>query len=336
MVFLPKVSVILPVYNAGANLIPCVESLLAQTLKEIEIVIINDASTDDSAAIIEGLARQNENVVTVHLDKNKGVHEARLAGLREATAPWIGFLDADDFAREKMFGVMYQAGLEQDVDIVVCGSYRVTSERKLIAPKLRFKKSERVDSGIFSKFCDFDFGTGMLWNKLYRRQVVLPYADMHFPWRQNINEDLVFNIGAFLLAKSVYLCKEVLHEYVLNESSVTSTIDSARAYVETYRAAALAVSIFSEQRGDAIPKIIDMYRKQLSFSDYRVENVAELLSYEDKLQEATKLIHGTYPVGLALLSARRRPDLIGVKMALESLFRRILSIGRPKSNISRR
>ncbi|MCS5856864.1 glycosyltransferase [Klebsiella pneumoniae subsp. pneumoniae] len=87
----PKVSVIVPVFNAGAKLLPSIESLLNQTLKDIEIIIVNDASTDNSGSVIDQLAKENTNIVPVHFSENKGVHEARLAGLKKSTAPWIGF-----------------------------------------------------------------------------------------------------------------------------------------------------------------------------------------------------------------------------------------------------
>ncbi len=154
----PKVSVIVPVFNAGAKLLPSIESLLNQTLKDIEIIIVNDASTDNSGSVIDQLAKENTNIVPVHFSENKGVHEARLAGLKKSTAPWIGFLDADDFARPNMFATLLSAAVDNDVDIVVCGSDRVTEQRKVIAPKLRFRRSEKVDDNVFERFCAFEEG----------------------------------------------------------------------------------------------------------------------------------------------------------------------------------
>src|SRR5690554_2423241 len=156
----PKVSVIVPVFNAGEKLLPSIESLLNQTLKDIEIIMVNDASTYNSGSVIDSLAKENANIVPIHLFENKGVHEARLVGLKRSTAPWIGFLDADDFARPNMFETLLSAAEETDVDIVVCGCDRVTEQRKVIAPKLRFGRSQKIESNIFKRFCAFDFGTG--------------------------------------------------------------------------------------------------------------------------------------------------------------------------------
>lgn len=320
----PRVSVVVPVYNAGQKLIPSIDSLLNQTLKNIEIIIVNDASTDESGRLIDRLACDHDNIVPIHLGKNSGVHEARLAGLKKSTAPWIGFLDADDFARPNMFEFMYSRGMEHAAEIVVCGSYRVTPSQKIISSKLRFKRSTKVENGVFEKFCRFAFGTGTLWNKLYRRELIVPCANMRFPWRQDINEDLILNIGCFHRANSVYLCKEMLYNYVLNGNSVTSTTSNAKAYVDTYRAAALAIDSFSELGPDVLSKIIDMYRIQLSWDSYLIDDIHTIIPYQYELQEAIDLISSVYPAALALLNARRRPALVGVRLATRSLLHRSL------------
>jgi glycosyltransferase involved in cell wall biosynthesis len=320
MVNSPDVSVIVPVFNGGDGLEFSLRSLLNQTLKKLEIIVVNDASTDTSKAVIDILASENGNIVAIHLPENQGVHEARLAGIKKAAAPWIGFLDADDFARPNMFEVMLGAGKQENVDIVVCGSYRVTPERKLIAPKLRFKRSKKVDSDVFEKFCRFEFGTGMLWNKLYRREVLTPYGDMHFPWRQNINEDLVLNLGLFKKASSIYLLKEVLHEYVFNKSSVTSNSDNARDFVSTFRAFALALYCVPGLHEDSRHWVIELYRRQLSTQNYCVDDITKLLAYNDDLKEAINLISSIDSGYLAILSARRVPNNLPVN-ALFSIIK---------------
>lgn len=316
----PEVSIIVPVFNAGEKLVQSIESLLNQTLKDIEIIIVNDASTDDSGVVIDRLANDNAKIIPVHLPENKGVHEARLAGLKVSKASWIGFLDADDFARPKMFDGMLSAAESNDVDIVVCGSDRVTPERKVIAPKLRFQRSAKVTSDVFERFCAFDFGTGMLWNKLFKRSVIEPWFDLHFPWRQSINEDLLLNLGCFYNADSVYLLNEQLHEYVLVDSSVTTQMENCWAYVETYRAYALAVTCYKSLGKEAVINIIDMYRTQISWGTYHVESAALLEGYQEQLQEATILLSKENPHALAEIVARPKNMTVNGRLALKSLY----------------
>ena len=322
---MPEISVIVPVFNAGKRLVSSINSLLNQTFENLEIIIVNDASTDNSAEIIDRLASDNKNIISIQLSDNLGVHEARLVGIKRASAPWIGFLDSDDFARPSMFKKLYNAAIEQNVDIVVCGSYRVTPDRRIISPKIQFPRNKRIDADIFSRFCEFEFGTGTLWNRLYRKDIIEQWADMHFPWRQRINEDLLLNLGCFYNANSVYLMKDMLHEYVYNELSVTSSIDKTKAYVETYRAYALAVKIFISKGDSVIASIIAMYRRQLTSSPYYIENVSDLRKYDKDLGEAANLILESAPFAFAaILSTNHRYQIISfsfIKKTLRFFFK---------------
>jgi len=319
MVALPKVSVVVPVYNAGEKLVLSIESLLSQSLEDIEIVIVNDASTDDSAAVIDRLSCNNAKVVGVHLSQNKGVHEARLEGLRKSTAPWIGFLDADDYAHQSMFELMLAAGEKENVDIVLCGSMMVDGNGKKIRPKVSYRKNERVDNEVFERFVNFEFGSGVLWNKLYRRSVVLPSVDIGFPWRQNYNEDVLLNIGCFWRAKTVFLMKDVLHKYVQWGSSATATIPMAAMYVETFKAFACAVKSYHNEDSELLLGITELYRNQLSWSCYLVEGLDVLGSYHETLQKAAGLVCSYNPELLALLAARKNK-----KYNISALLRMIL------------
>lgn len=319
MIQLNKVSVIVPAYNTGSKLTPSIESLLGQTLKNLEIIIVNDASTDDTGAVIDRLARDYSNIVPVHFNDNQGVHEARLAGLKKSSAPWIGFLDADDFARPSMFAKLLSAAEDNDVDIVVCGSDRVTEERKVIAPKIRFLRSKKVGSNIFERFCGFEFGTGMLWNKLFKREIIEPWFDLHFVWRQSINEDLLLNIGCFYHARAVFLMRDILHEYVLTDGSVTTGMKNCWAYVEIYRAYALALTCYQHLGGIAMGCIVDMYRTQIAWRNYQIDNASELIEYKEKLGEATNLLCNKNPYALAAIAARKRFTVVAAKIAIKSL-----------------
>jgi len=318
--FTPTVSVIVPVYNASHKLVFSIESLLNQTLQGLEIIIVNDASTDDTADVIDRLARYHTNIVPVHFNENKGVHEARLAGLKKSSSPWIGFIDADDFARPNMFAKLLTAAVGNDVDIVVCGSDRVTEQRKVIGPKLRFKNSQKVDINIFERFCSFDFGAGMLWNKLYKREIIESCFDLHFVWRQSINEDLLLNIGCFYNSNSVFLLKDILHEYVFSEDSVTARMNNSWAYVEIYRAFALAMTCYQHLDSSKMTCIIDMYRRQLSWNNYQLPKTVELAGYKQKLEEATKLLNNENPYALAAIAARKPGAVVGVNEAIKSLL----------------
>lgn len=305
MIASPEISVIVPVYNAGEKLIPSVESLLSQTLKEIEIIIVNDASIDNTSAVVDQIASQFRNVTPIHFRENKGVHLARRMGVMSANAPWIGFLDADDYARPEMFQSMIQAGTKEKVDIVLCGSYRVSPQREIMRKRSSFKKNVRIEDNIFEKLCNLEFGDGALWNKLYKRELITHVFSKDYPWRQNINEDMIVNIGAFREAKSVFLMRKILHESVANSLSVTAQTKVETAYVETFRAYAAALYAYREFSLSERFMITSLYARQLESircTDKERKIISEF--YTSELKEAADSILETYPQGLPLVSCR--------------------------------
>ena len=320
----PLVSVIVPVFNGADTLEPSVESLLGQTLDGLEIVLINDGSTDRSGELIDQLAARHTQILAIHNDGNQGVHETRLNGLRAATAPWIGFLDADDFARPDMFEKLLAAGETHNADIVVCGSLRVTGERKVIEPKLKFRNTTTVTDDIFRRFCEFRFGTGMLWNKLFRRDLIMPYANLHFPWRQNINEDLILNIACFKDAGTVHVMKDMLYEYVFRETSATSSGSVEKACLQTLRAYAIAVSLFRDCGDEVLADITNMYRLQLSWPPYQLDDTRAMSSFAPEIREAVELILDCYPAGLGGLTTTPRRSAMSLGRVTRALSRRFL------------
>ncbi|MFL1404393.1 glycosyltransferase family 2 protein [Marinobacter sp. M1N3S26] len=320
----PLVSVIVPVFNGADTLERSVDSLLDQSLKALEIILINDGSSDGSGDLIDRLAAKHPQIRAVHNEHNQGVHETRLNGLRAATAPWIGFLDADDIARPEMFERMQAAGEEHQADIVVCGAYRVTGDRKVISPKLRFRDNATITRDIFPRFCQFRFGTGMLWNKLFRRELIMPYADLHFPWRQNINEDLILNIGCFKDANTVHLMKGMLYEYVFRDTSVSTSGSVEKACLQTLRAYAIAVSLFRDSGDEVLAEITNMYRQQLSWPPYRLDDTRTMSSFGAEIREAVELIMDCYPAGLGGLTTTPPSAPMSVGRVVRALSRRFL------------
>ena len=317
-----SVSVIVPVFNAAGSLERSVRSLMTQTLSDLEIILVNDASTDASASIIHRLAEECSNIIYIELPENRGVHEARLAGLAAANAPWIGFLDADDIALPDMFESMYRAGVEKSVDIVACGSYRVTSNRKRLEPKVKYPENMVVSDDLFARFCSFEFGTGTIWNKLYRREIVIPLVNLYYPWRQNINEDLILSIGIFLNASSLYLMKDIFHEYVLTDGSVTSSLGKGKSFVETYRAYAIALNLYAVSGDVVAQNICSLYRRQFDFPSYRVASLEEVYPHKERLQEAVDLVSKSYPPGLAMI-VPRNVRTSNVKRVARTVFKKI-------------
>lgn len=300
-----SVSIILAAYNAEKSILKSVNSLRSQSLKAIEIIIVNDASTDSTLQIVNSIALEDSRIHLINLEKNTGVYGARAAGIKMASAPWIGFLDADDLARPEMFEILLKNAVESHSDIVLCGSDRVSQTGEVLSKKVAFSEMELIESNIFERFCKLEFGTGALWNKLYRSSIIKKWGAISHPWRQDTNEDVLINIGAFYEASKVVVLKEVLHEYTFNEFSVTSTKDNQSAFILLIKAYFLSLKIFIELPKKDLYLIVELYRRQLDWSNYRIEEISESLM----TSEVSKLIaEAEYSLpGACLLLMPRRP-----------------------------
>lgn len=299
-----KVSIIVPVYNNANSLIQSLRSLFDQTLNEIEIIAVNDASTDQSGDILDELAQRESRLNVIHLRENVGVHETRSAGLRVAKADYIGFLDADDFAKPDMFFQLHRALTLNQADIAICGADLVTPHRRFIATKVKFPRSETVSKRIFGTFCDTGFGTGTLWNKLYRRDIILKHGQISFRRRQESSEDTLINIGCFMNAKKVQLVKGQFVDYVLHQSSATQSINSTTSFVRMLGAYSEAVNIYRNQGDVVLEKITNLYSKQFDYKCYWVNEISELYNHEPELIDSMLSLAQQYPIGLAALLNR--------------------------------
>ena len=177
---MPKVSVIVPVYNVEKYITKCLESLVGQTLKDIEIIIVNDGSTDNSEKIIKEFQSMYGNIK--YYDKeNGGLSDARNYGMKHATGEYIAFLDSDDFANITLYEKMYNKAKENNSDYVECDFYWAYPKKK----GLRLKE----DRGIryTNKHEMFTYARVVAWNKLIKREIIrhefpkgLKYEDLEF------------------------------------------------------------------------------------------------------------------------------------------------------------
>lgn len=124
----PIVSVVVPVYNVEAYLDRCVESLVAQTLRNIEIILVDDGSTDGSPALCDEWAQKDDRIRVIHKE-NGGLSDARNAGVRAARADWIGFVDSDDWVEPEMYEILCRRIVEDGSDIAICGTRELYPNR---------------------------------------------------------------------------------------------------------------------------------------------------------------------------------------------------------------
>ncbi|MDR3580677.1 MAG: glycosyltransferase family 2 protein [Oryzomonas sp.] len=266
----PKVSVIIPVYNAERYLPECLDSLIRQTLQDIEIICVDDASTDGSGDILAGYAAMDPRVRVVSSAVNSRQGAARNLGLHEASAPYIGFVDADDFVSPAYFENLYQAIIRHDADIVIT-LYRHVGERgEDLRPqgKNPIKSFFRPDCPPPASGHDWDrvLGRGweqnrdfsgklqrlacvnhsMIMNRLYRKSLV---DQVRFP-EQIRFEDTPFIVEATHRAARVFTTPEGGYFYRRHPASTTATWDFPK-FMEAF----------------AAHKVLDSYVEQAVMTD---------------------------------------------------------------------
>ena len=172
-----KVSVIIPVYNASKYLKPCLDSIINQTLKEIEIICVDDGSTDNSLEILNEYKEKDSRFIVL-TQQNKYAGIARNTGLEKATGKYVCFLDSDDFFELSMFEQMYNKIEKDNSDVVVCGYYNYDNQNNKVL-NTYLVREPFIKQSPFSpqqiKPHIFNFCRPNPWTKLFKRELFLKY-----------------------------------------------------------------------------------------------------------------------------------------------------------------
>lgn len=233
----PKISIIVPIYNVEPYLSRCLDSLVKQTLQEIEIIAVNDGSTDKSLLILREYAEKDHRITVVD-QKNAGVSFARNEGIQMARGEYIGFVDPDDWIDANMYEVLYREAVQEQAEIVMCGYMREfgthAKEKIFSLPQKVTYRGEQVRTQVMRRLIGplaEEMGNpelldawGTVWSKIYRADLVrkhgLEFVDLN---KVGTNEDSLFNIYACSYATSfVFLNRPLYHYWRSHSGSVTS------------------------------------------------------------------------------------------------------------------
>lgn len=212
-----RVSVIVPIYNTEAYLERCVDSLLAQTYTNIEIILVDDGSTDSSSEICDRYAAQDVRVKVVN-KPNGGLSSARNAGLDVASGDYIGFVDSDDYVSADMYRILAQRLADGTCDIANAMYVRVDEEGKTYSSKVPHDSDCTITAEDFVQELMLHTGDVSVCTKLFRRELFL---DVRFA-EGKLNEDLLFMIEVFSKVKSVAFVGQVGYYYFVRSGSTSS------------------------------------------------------------------------------------------------------------------
>jgi len=220
---MPKISIIIPVYNAEKYLSATLDSVINQTFHDIEMVCINDGSTDESLQILRDYQRRDKRVKIV-TQKNSGGSAARNAGIKHATGEYIMFLDADDMYAKNIVAHAYSRAVKTGVDILLYNFARFVGKPTPLAVKSKITPGQDLEFFTKDSYTDRffnDFAT-ITWNKFIKKSVLVNNK-IFFDIDLSHNHDVDFSIRLMLAAKSYSWLDEVGYYYRTTDTGLTAT-----------------------------------------------------------------------------------------------------------------
>lgn len=235
-----NISVIVPVYNIAKYLPKCLESIINQTYKAIEILLINDGSTDESGKICDEYAKKDDRIKVIH-QKNQGISATRNNGIKASTCDYIIFIDSDDYINEDYIKTLYNC-IEKTNSDVASVNYNVVKTDETIlfngSKENNLKENELVifeGTDIIKEYLSQKIIKNFVWNKIYKKSVICNF-------KVGINyEDMAFTLEVLSKSKKVAFINKSCYNYVKRDDSITATIseenlnDFGKAIEERYK-----------------------------------------------------------------------------------------------------
>ena len=221
------ISVIVPVYNLENYIERCLKSIQNQTYSNIEIIVVDDGSIDDSWNVINRIAKEDNRIIPIHKE-NGGVSSARMLGLANANGEWIGFVDGDDEIEEDMYEVLINNAFECNADISHCGYKMIFNDGRITSfYDTKVKKIQDNTTGIID-LLEGDLIEPGLCNKLYKKSL---FEDIELDTNIKINEDLLLNYYLFKNSQlSIFEDLTKYHYLIRDNSASRSKLNDYKIY----------------------------------------------------------------------------------------------------------
>ena len=213
----PKISVVVPVYNASQYLPKCIESILSQSFQDFELILVNDGSTDDSLDICKKYEKFDDRIIVVS-QTNGGVSKARNRGLDVAKGEWVAFADADDYFVDDALSILYERAMHTGADLVLANALKLKNGNLTKMHKL---KNEVLPNAIIS------IKHFALWGYLFNTDIIRKYR-LRFIEGLAYSEDRLFIYQMARHCKTIAFCDKPVYVYRINETSACSSQDGVR------------------------------------------------------------------------------------------------------------
>ncbi|WP_123054652.1 glycosyltransferase [Clostridium sp. JN-1] len=229
----PLVSIVIPVYNAEKYINKCLNSVLSQTLKNVEVIVVNDGSEDNSINLINKYLKKYDNLILVN-QKNAGPGSARNSALQVCNGEYIGFVDSDDFIRPDMFEIMYKKARKYNLDIVLCKFlYYYPEDNRCELMNIKYDETEILSrKDVIKQFLVSNNIEGFSCNKLFRREL---FNGNNIKYPTDIKyEDMPTIFKTLIYSNKIGFVDRGLYYYVQHNQSTTHIKDiyNVRSYLE--------------------------------------------------------------------------------------------------------
>lgn len=268
-----KVSIILPIYNVDKYLSKCLDSILAQTYRDLEIILIDDGSTDDSAKICDEYAKHDKRIVVKH-QKNGGVSAARNAGLELATSEFITFIDPDDYVDENHIETLVEVQKRDNSDVVICAYNDIRLQNDLVFGTEALRRLLVLQR-------DLDI---LIWNKLYRaslfknNKIIYPVGRIH--------EDNLTTYKVLYFADKVTYIDANSYHYISRKGSITKANKLLIQLNERRNAAIEAIDFLKEDDSAIDFAYVSKILAEFRFIDCSIGGLIDKKFFKEYRREA--------------------------------------------------
>ena len=288
-----KVSIIVPVYKVEQYLERCIKSILNQTYKDLEIILVDDGSPDNCPQMCDEYANQHANVKVIHKE-NGGLSSARLAGFDVAKGEYILFVDSDDYINEQMVEKLVIAMETEDAQLAMCG-YNTVCDGRIDATKLPYQTTsiagrEKIISDYILPLIGRDRQSinipGFLWIRLFKRSLIR--REFFASEREYFLEDHVFNLYYADLVKTIAIVDEPLYYYCVNRESLSNCYRKGKfqMYTNLYQ---FFVSYIQERKFENVEERLNNFLLSAFFAS--IDNAVQAGGYTSYKVEIDFVIH---------------------------------------------
>ncbi|NJJ41641.1 glycosyltransferase family 2 protein [Paenibacillus apii] len=209
-----KISVVVPIFNVEQYLERCLDSIINQSYKDLEIILVNDGSTDRCYEICETYKQKDRRIVVIH-QQNGGLSEARNTGISRATGEYIGFVDSDDYIERDMYQFLYNLIKKYNAEISICGTYITYDNKRIKSYKNNIELLMDSETAIKHMLEEIFFNTSA-WDKLYNTSL---FKEIKYPSKK-LSEDLFTTYKLFNTAQSIAFSSEAKYFYCQTPNSI--------------------------------------------------------------------------------------------------------------------